>query len=70
MGADRLSEGGGAADTLAAGLSRACLLLAIASGVGMPLSVPAVRARRRRVGPGTYGAAAASHAHTVHVGGT
>ncbi|GGT19119.1 hypothetical protein GCM10010222_71330 [Streptomyces tanashiensis] len=70
VGADRLAEGDGAADALAAGLSGACLLLAIASGVGMLLSVLAVRARRRRVGPGAYGAAAASHAHTVHVGGT
>ncbi|MFC9592175.1 MFS transporter [Streptomyces sp. NPDC056944] len=67
VGASRQAEGDGAADALAAGLSSACLLLAIASGVGMLLSVLAVRARRRRAGPGAYGAAAASHAHTVHV---
>ncbi|MFE0650790.1 MFS transporter [Streptomyces sp. NPDC059534] len=68
VGDSRRSEGDGAADALAAGLSSACLLLAIASGVGLLLSVLAVRARRRRVGPGAYGAAAASHAHTVHIG--
>ncbi|MFE7510661.1 MFS transporter [Streptomyces sp. NPDC057540] len=69
VGESRRAEGEGAADALAAGLSGACLLLAIASGVGMLLSVLAVRARRRRAGPGAYGAAAAAHAHTVHVGG-
>ncbi|MFD5634613.1 MFS transporter [Streptomyces sp. NPDC127077] len=67
VGASRRSEGDGAADALAAGLSSACVLLAIASGVGLLLSVLAVRTRRRRVGPGAYGAAAASHALTVPV---
>ena len=65
VGQSRRSAGDGAADALAAGLSAACLLLAVASGAGMLLSVLAVRARRRRVGPGAFGAAAASHAHTV-----
>ncbi|MFD6324776.1 MFS transporter [Streptomyces sp. NPDC058442] len=69
VGESRRSEGGGAADALAAGLSSACLLLTVASGVGMLLSVLAIRARRRRVGPGAYGAAAASHAHTIPVEG-
>ncbi|MFE9483947.1 MFS transporter [Streptomyces spororaveus] len=69
VGESRSSAGDPAADALAAGLSTACLLLAIASGVGMLLSALAVRARRRRVGPGAYGAAAAAHAHTVRVGG-
>ncbi|MGW4705644.1 MFS transporter, partial [Streptomyces sp. NPDC004285] len=55
VGESRRAEGEGAADALAAGLSGACLLLAIASGVGMLLSVLAVRARRRRAGPGAYG---------------
>ncbi|MFF1373321.1 MFS transporter [Streptomyces virginiae] len=68
VGSSRSSAGDGAADALAAGLSAACLLLAIACGVGMVLSVLAVRARRRRAGPEAYGAAAASHAHTVPVG--
>lgn len=69
VGESRRAEGDGAADALAAGLSSACLLLAVASGLGMLLSVLAVRARRRRVGPGAYGAAAASHVHTVPVEG-
>lgn len=67
VGESRRSGGEGAADALAAGLSSACLLLAIAAGAGMLLSVLAVRARRR-VRPGAYGAAAASHALTVPVG--
>ncbi|MGW1965787.1 MFS transporter [Streptomyces sp. NPDC001935] len=67
VGESRRSGGDGAADALAAGLSSACALLAIASGVGLLLSVLAIRARRRRVGPGAYGAAAASHALTVPV---
>nr|WP_258310158.1 MFS transporter [Streptomyces sp. CG 926] len=65
VGQSRSSAGDTAADALAAGLSGACLLLAIASGAGMLLSVLAVRARRRRAGPAAYGAAAASHALTV-----
>ncbi|MGX1547687.1 hypothetical protein [Streptomyces adustus] len=69
VGESRRSAGAEAADALAAGLSSACLLLAVATGVGMLLSVLAVRARRRRVRPGAYGAAAASHAHTVPVEG-
>ncbi|MER7950182.1 MFS transporter [Streptomyces sp. NPDC096079] len=67
VGESRRSAGEGTAQALAAGLSGACLLLAIASGAGMLLSALAVRARRRRAGPGAYGAAAASHAHTVPV---
>ncbi|MFD9077420.1 MFS transporter [Streptomyces erythrochromogenes] len=67
VGESRSSAGESAADALAAGLSGACLLLAIASGTGMLLSVLAVRARRRRAGPEAYGAAAAAHAHTVPV---
>ncbi|MEU0932461.1 MFS transporter [Embleya sp. NPDC005971] len=69
VGESRRSDGEGAADALAAGLSGACLLLAIASGVGVLLSVLAVRTRRRRAEPGAYGMAAASHAHTVPGGG-
>ncbi|MFF3616378.1 MFS transporter [Streptomyces sp. NPDC002580] len=68
VGESRRSGGDGEADALAAGLSSACLVLTVASGVGMLLSVLAVRARRRRAEPGAYGAAAASHAHTVPVG--
>ncbi|WP_328944372.1 MFS transporter [Streptomyces sp. NBC_00250] len=68
VGASRTADGDAAADALAAGLSGACLLLTVASGVGMLLSVLAVRARRHRAAPGAYGAAAASHAHTVAVG--
>ncbi|MFD7100600.1 MFS transporter [Streptomyces xanthophaeus] len=67
VGASRSSAGESPADALAAGLSGACLVLAIASGAGMLLSVLAVRARRRRAAPGAYGAAAAAHAHTVPV---
>ncbi|MFD7966415.1 MFS transporter [Streptomyces zaomyceticus] len=67
VGASHTADGDSTADALAAGLSGACLLLTVASGAGMLLSVLAVRARRRRVGPGAYGAAAASHAHTVPV---
>ncbi|MFG2951675.1 MFS transporter [Streptomyces adustus] len=69
VGESRRSAGAGAADAPAAGLSGACLRLAVATRVGMLLSVLAVRARRRRVRPGAYGAAAASHAHTVPVEG-
>ncbi|MFE3107151.1 MFS transporter [Kitasatospora indigofera] len=65
VGASHLASGEGTAQALAAGLSRACLLLTIACGVGILLSALAARARRRRVRPGAYGAAAASHAHTV-----
>lgn len=39
-----------------------------ASGAGLLLSVLVVSARRRRPAPGAYGAAEASHAHTVPVG--
>lgn len=67
VGESRRPGGDGAADALAAGLSGACALLAVASGVGLLLAVLAIRARRRRVGPGACGAAAASHALTVPV---
>lgn len=67
VGESQRSAGAGAADALAAGLSSACLLLAVATGAGMLLSILAVRARRRRARPGAYGAAAASHALTVPV---
>ncbi|WP_407914100.1 MFS transporter [Kitasatospora sp. NE20-6] len=68
VGESQLSGGAGTADALADGLSRACLLLTVACGVGVLLSVLAARARRRRIRPGAYGAAAAAHAHTVRTG--